>query len=108
MRVLLDEQLPRRLARHLPDHYVRTVQQEGWSGLRNGDLLRRATAGGFDSFVTGDQNLRFQQNLSELNLALIVLTAASNRFGDLLPPVPELLIAIRGVRPGELRRVAAN
>ena len=54
MRILLDEQLPRRLARQLSQHQVRTVQQQGWAGLRNGELLRRAAAGGFEIFLTGD------------------------------------------------------
>ena len=42
MRILLDEQLPRRLVRELTGHEVRTVQQEGWAGVQNGELLRRA------------------------------------------------------------------
>ena len=64
MRVLLDEQLPRHLARDLTAHQVRTVQQEGWTGLKNGELLQRAANSGFDVFVTADQNLEFQQNLT--------------------------------------------
>ena len=60
MRVLLDEQLPRRLVRHLAGHYVRTTEQQGWAGLRNGVLLRRAAADGFEVFVTADQGLLFQ------------------------------------------------
>jgi len=64
VRVLLDEQLPRRLARELTGHQVRTVHQQGWAGLKNGELLRRAAREGFEVFVTADQNLEFQQNLS--------------------------------------------
>ncbi|HEX3952740.1 MAG TPA: DUF5615 family PIN-like protein [Stellaceae bacterium] len=52
MRILLDEQLPRQLTREIPDHQVRTVQQCGWAGLRNGELLRRAAADGFDVLVS--------------------------------------------------------
>ena len=52
MRVLLDEQLPRQLAPFLVGHKVRTVQQEGWAGLGNGDLLEQAQAAGFDLFLT--------------------------------------------------------
>ncbi len=65
MRVLLDEQLPRHLARELRGHDVSTVQQEGWAGLKNGELLRRAADAVFDVFVTADRNLEFQQNLSQ-------------------------------------------
>ncbi len=46
MRVLLDEQLPRHLAREIVGHDVRIVQQCGWAGLKNGELLRVAAAEG--------------------------------------------------------------
>ena len=53
MRVLLDEQLPRHLARHLTGHEISTVQQQGWAGLKNGELPVRAAEGAFEVFVTG-------------------------------------------------------
>ena len=65
MRVLLDEQLPRQLGPHLIGHQVRTVQQQSWAGLKNGELLDRAEAAGFAVLVTGDQSLEFQQNLAK-------------------------------------------
>jgi hypothetical protein len=55
---LVDEQLPRRLTRVIPDHEVRTVQQEGWSGISNGALLRLAAAAGFEAMITADRNLQ--------------------------------------------------
>jgi hypothetical protein len=61
MRVLLDEQLPRQLAREIKGHEVSTVQQRGWAGLKNGELLRRAAHSKFEVFVTADRNLEFQQ-----------------------------------------------
>lgn len=57
MRVLLDEQLPRQLARALTGHDGATVQQQGWAGLTNGELLRRAESAGFEVFVTADASL---------------------------------------------------
>ena len=57
MRVLLDEQLPRQLVQELSRHEVRTVQQQGWAGLTNEELLQRAAAGSFEVFLTADQNL---------------------------------------------------
>lgn len=107
MRVLLDEQLPRHLARDLTGHQVRTVQQEGWAGLKNGVLLQRAEESGFEVFVTADQNLEFQQNLARARLGVIVLVARSLALEDLRPLVPAALVAIGGVRPGELVRVGA-
>ena len=105
MRILLNEQLPRRLARHIRGHHVRTVQQQGWAGSRNGELLHRAAANGFDIFLIADQNLQFQQNLAGAKLGVIVLVAGSNKLDDLLPLVPEALAAISEARPGEIRRV---
>lgn len=107
MRVLLDEQLPRQLARELSGHEVRTVQQQGWAGLANGELLRRAAETGFDVFVTGDQNLEFQQNLARARLGVVVLAAQSNALEDLIPLVPGLLVAILGTRPGLVVRLEA-
>ncbi|HEY8872213.1 MAG TPA: DUF5615 family PIN-like protein [Stellaceae bacterium] len=108
MRILLDEQLPRQLARQLVGHEVRSVQQQGWAGLANGELLRRAAADMFDVFVTADQNLQFQQNLSGAPLGVVVLVARSNALEDLLPLVLPLLQAVQDARPGEVRRVATS
>ena len=105
MRILLDEQLPRQLARYLVGHDVRTIQQESWKGLKNGALLTAAEAAGFPVFVTGDQNIEFQQNLSKRRLGVVVLCAVSNALEDLLPLVPAVLLAIRSVKPGQVIRV---
>ena len=107
MRVLLDEQLPRQLVPYLLGHEARTTQQQGWAGLKNGELLRRAQADGFEVFLTGDQSLQHQQNLSESGLRVIVLAAASNALEDLLPLVPRLLGAIVTAAPEEVLRLGA-
>lgn len=70
-------------------HEVQSVQEMGWSALKNGELPALA-AGRFDLFLTADQNLRYQQNLSTLPLAVVVLIARSNRLQDLRPLLPEL------------------
>ena len=105
MRVLLDEQLPRQLAQELSGHDVRTVQQQGWAGLTNGELLQRAAVESFEVFLTADQNLEFQQSLVRSPLRVIVLVAPSNALEDLLPLVPNILRVIPDARPGEIRRV---
>jgi len=92
VRVLLDEQLPRQLAPYLAGHDVRTVQQQGWAGLQNGELLTQAAVAGFEIFLTSDQNLEFQQNLKNSRLSIVVLIAVSNAIEDLVaaghtPPV---------------------
>ena len=60
MRVLLDEQLPRQLVPYIVGHDVATVQQQGWAGSKNGELLRQAESAGFEIFLTSDQNLEFR------------------------------------------------
>ena len=80
MRILLDESLPRELRDDLPGHAVKTVTEVGCSGVRNGELLRRA-AENFDVFVTADQNLQYQQNLAALPVAVVVLVARNNQIG---------------------------
>ncbi len=86
MRVLLDECAPRALKRHLAPsgHACSTVQEQGWSGIRNGQLLNLAE-GQFDVFITVDASLRFQQNLSGRNIAVIVIRSSSNRLEYLRP-----------------------
>lgn len=98
MRLLLDESVPSRLRRSLPDHAVRTVVEMGWSGVKNGKLLALA-ADEFDAFITVDKNLPYQQNLATLPVAIVVLDAASNELTALLPLVPQLLRALSSMKP---------
>ena len=105
MRVLLDECVPRPLGRELPEHEVSTVQELGWSGTKNGALLRRAAKAGFDVLVTTDQNLEHQQNLKAAGVPLIVLVASSNKLRALLPLVPELRQALTSIHQGQLVHV---
>ena len=105
MRVLLDEQLPRRLGRSITGHDVQTAQQQGWAGVSNGDLLRRAAEAGFDLFITADRNLQFQRNLMHYPIAIIVLVTKSIKIDALLPLVPGMLRMIESIRPGELVRL---
>ena len=72
MKVLLDECVDWRLARHVVGHDIRTARQMGWTAIKNGELLTLA-AEQFDVFVTVDRNLSFQQNLGALSIAVIVL-----------------------------------
>jgi predicted nuclease of predicted toxin-antitoxin system len=53
MRVLLDECVPRRFRRELPQYEVRTVPEMGWASKENEELLQLARSR-FDVFVTTD------------------------------------------------------
>ena len=105
MRVLLDECLPRQLARDLPGHDVSTVQREGWADTKNGALLRLAGAAGFGAFVTVDQGVEHQQRVAALPFGVVALRAASNDLDDLRPLMPGVLAALASLRPGQLARV---
>ena len=106
MRILLDESLPHDLVALIPDHEVSTVSDEGWKSVKNGKLLALA-ASKFDAFITADRNLEFQQNLTKLPLAVVVLVARKNRIQDLEPLLPELAAALKELPTCSLRRVGA-
>ena len=102
--MLLDECVPRRLRGELPGHDVRTVNEMGWSGVKNGPLLRLA-AQEFDVFLTVDQGVEYQQNLVGLDLAIIVMVATSNDIDDLRPLMPRVRETLNSVSPGILFKV---
>ena len=104
MRLLLDESLPRRLNRELRGHEVIGVSEMGWAGKTNGELLSLARDE-FDAFLTADQNLEYQQSLSESDIPIVVLAAQTNRFDDLKPLVPDVLSTLDSITPGEVIRI---
>ena len=107
MRVLLDENLDWRLRRGFgAAHDVVTVRYRGWSGETNGTLLRAAAAE-FDVFVTLDSDLEHQQNVASLDLAVVVIRAASSDLADVEPALPALNALLPSVQPGRLYVVAA-
>lgn len=96
MRVLLDESVPRPLSQLIAGHDVTTVVEHGWAGMRNGELLQRASDE-FEVFVTVDKNLPQQQDLQRYSVAVVILAATTNRLEDLKPLVPQLLAALESV-----------
>jgi predicted nuclease of predicted toxin-antitoxin system len=104
VRVLLDECTPRKLRRELPEHDVRTVTEMGWSGTKNGALLRKA-AGEFDVMLTVDSNMEFQQSLHDLPLAVIVLVAFKNDVNVLRPLMPQVRELLPTIERGRLYRI---
>src|SRR5207237_3825862 len=104
MRVLLDECVPRALRERLPGHEVTTVAETGWSGAKNGELLRLA-AQRFDVLLTVDRNLEYQQNLANAPIAVIVMQAASNDIVALERLMPRVLAAIPGAKRGDVLNI---
>jgi hypothetical protein len=106
MKVLLDECLPKKLKREVNGDIVKTVPEMGWASKQNGVLLRLAEQG-FDVLLTNDQNLEYQQNLKNFNLAVIVLVAYTNDIADLKPLMPAANEALKTIRVGEIVYIEA-
>lgn len=101
MKLLLDECAPKRLRNHFPDHETLTVAEVGLNGLKNGQLLRAAVEQGFEVLLTVDQRLRFQQNLSQLNLAVVIMVAKPCRYAQLKLLAPGVLRVLEAIAPGD-------
>ncbi len=108
MRILLDECTPRPLKRELAGYEIRTVVEMGWSGKKNGELLRLMSQESFTVLLTTDQNLRYQQNLEQARVAVVVLVARSNRLPDLVPLIPDVRNVLNTIAPGEVIEVGVS
>lgn len=107
MRVLLDEQLDRRLKPLFdPELTVITVAERGWASMPDRELLRAAQHE-FDALVTMDRGIPHQQNLSALSFGIIIVRAASNRRADTAPLIPLVNEALRRIEPGSVIYVEA-
>ncbi len=40
MKLLLDENLPKRLKTDFPTHEIFTVREQDWNGIKNGELMQ--------------------------------------------------------------------
>ena len=98
MKVLLDENLDHAPRKLLEPHDVVTVAYMGWSGLKNGELLRMAEENGIEALVTGDQTLAAEQNLSGRRVAIVALSAI--QLPILREKVPTTIAAIDAAVPG--------
>lgn len=99
MKILIDESLPRYLKQPLGAHQVSTVQEMGWTGIQNGVLLAKANDE-FAVLLTADKNLRYQQNVSGLALAIVVFP--SNRLSEVKALVPRLQSVLSTLGRGEI------
>jgi hypothetical protein len=108
MRILLDECIPRPLKRKLADYEIRTVVEMEWSGKKNGELLKLMGQEGFTILLTTDQNLRYQQNLEQAGVAVVVLVARSNRLPDLVPLIPDVRSVLSTIASGQVIEVGGS
>ena len=103
MRILFDNGTPRQLRHQLFGHDVERARERGWDTLANGDLLDRAEEAGFEVLITTDQGIRYQQNMSNRQVAVVILMNTA------WPRISRRTEAIRtvleGIQPGELKDV---
>jgi hypothetical protein len=102
MKILLDENLNWRLERFLPGHACSSVPRIGWTGIKNGQLIQQAAAAGYDVLISMDGSLSTQQNVGNLQLAIIVLRAPTNRLQDTSPLMPKVLALLPTLGAGQI------
>ena len=102
MKLLLDENLPKRLKLDFLEHEIYTVRDREWNGIKNGQLLQLLTEHRFDALLTFDKNLQHQQNFLKYTITVFVLSASINSYSilsKLTPKIKEHLLSDRLV-PG--------
>src|SRR5450631_2106362 len=102
MKLLLDENLPHQLRNELSGHECFTVAFMGWAGVENGALLALAKSSGFDALLTKDANVAYEQNLINLPIAVVILSAASNDIDDIRPLLPLLSEELANLPPSQI------
>ena len=103
MRVLFDQATPVPIRPYLEGHDVRTAAQQGRDTLKNGELLVAAETDGFDVLLTTDKNMRYQQNLADRKIAVVVL--GQQQWPSLRPHVQRVVEAIKAAAPGSYTEV---
>ncbi len=98
MLVLFDQATPVPIRQHLVGHDVRTAAQQGWETLKNGELLTAAEEAGFEVLMTTDKNIRYQQNLENRKIAVVVL--GLQQWPSLRPHVQRVVDAVNAAVPG--------
>jgi hypothetical protein len=105
MKLLLDENLPRKMRLELLPHEAFTARWMRWQGIGNGRLLGLAKAGGFDALITNDRGLEYEQNLTTLPISIVVLMIRDNRIETIRPLYPALFATLDALSPRTLVRV---
>jgi len=105
MRILFDHGTPRGIAPALVGHTVITAYAQGWDRLNNGALLRVAEAAAMDVLLTTDQRIRYQQNLADRQIAIVVLTGTT-RWTRVRLHLDRIAVAVNAATPGSYTEVA--
>ena len=103
MKVLLDQNVPRPLAKLLVGHEVIRTAELGWAELQNGMLLAAGESAGFDVLLSGDKTIPHEQNMAARKIALVCMS--DNHWPIVKDYVPAILQAIEQAAPGEVRTI---
>ena len=101
MKLFLDESVNTRLRHHFPDHDAHTAEYMGWKSFGNGELLSLARQE-FDVFITRDQDIPDQQNITPDEIPIILLYPRSNSVSDLRELIPEIYTTLPRVQRGHV------
>jgi predicted nuclease of predicted toxin-antitoxin system len=101
MKILLDECLPVNFRNSFSHHETHTALRAGFTGKKNGDLIRSAQLAGYQILLTLDQGIPYQQSPEGREIAIVVLRSRTNQLEDLLPLVGSILQSLEAIQPGE-------
>jgi predicted nuclease of predicted toxin-antitoxin system len=101
--ILLDNNVPRGLARALAGHAVTETRERGWATLKNGDLLTAAEQAGFEVLVTSDKSIKYQQNLAGRKIAIVAL--GKGRWTLIKPHLAKVVAAVNAAAPASFSEV---
>jgi precorrin-2 methylase len=104
VKILFDQGTPVPLRKHLTEHEISTAFEKSWSHLKNGEPLQQAEEEGFEVLITTDQNLRYQQNLQERKIAIVVLVTTS--WPKIQKSVENIVKSINAINAGDYLEVA--
>lgn len=106
MKLLLDENLPKKLKSDFPKHEVFTVRDMNWNGKKNGELMLLMLEKTFDAFITFDKNLQFQQNFKKYLIPVLVLNAQDNTYQTLMRLTGKINLMLQSkLEPGPIEIV---
>jgi predicted nuclease of predicted toxin-antitoxin system len=103
LKVFFDEDVPRKLARSLPEHDIHTVVSMQWGGVKNGELLQLIEREGFEVFLTGDKKMESQQRLEGRPFAVLIMSAIN--WPVVRPHIREIAAALHAARPGTVKKI---
>lgn len=104
MKILFDQGTPAPLRRYLSEHAIDTAYEKGWSELSNGDLLAKAEQDGYEILITTDRNLRYQQNLADRQITIVVLLSTS--WPRIQQHTDRIQAQVEVIQPGEYHEIS--